>query len=289
MLRKFIIVLMSLSLCWTTLACGSSNTSTYNNSPTQQVSRPNRSQIQQGEYPVQQAQYNDADGSYSLMLLNTPPGTPPVYQTTNLQMARLTEEQVAAGTGPYAKIQGDEATLYLSEDFKIEYVHNVTETRTDPNTGRQEVVVVRQQSSFWQPFAGAFIGSAIANSLFTPRYYVPPAYQPSGFMTGYGGYGNTYDTAVRDYRSRYNAPPPAVKNRQVLRTTGNVTSPSRNRTTRSTSPQRSRSTGSGVGSSDLKRSNQTRPSRTQKRSPSFGSGGRSRSRGYSGGSRRRRR
>ncbi|MEL7036760.1 MAG: hypothetical protein AAFO04_14225 [Cyanobacteria bacterium J06592_8] len=287
MLRKFIIVLMSLSLCWTTLACGSSNTSTYNNTPTQQVSRPNRSQVQQGEYPVQQAQYNDADGSYSLMLLNTPPGTPPVYQTTNLQMARLTEEQVAAGTGVYAKIQGNEATLYLSEDFKIEYVHNVTETRTDPNTGRQEVVVVRQQSSFWQPFAGAFIGSAIANSLFTPRYYVPPAYQPGGFLTGYGGYGNTYDTAVRDYRSRYNTPPAAVKNRQVLRTTGNVTSPSRNRTTRSTSPERNRSTGSGVGSSDLKRSNQTRPSQTQKRSPSFGSGGRSRSRGFSGGRRRR--
>ena len=284
MLRKFVIVLMSLSLCWTTLACGSSNTTAYNRS-TQTVSQ-NRTQVNQGQYPVQQAEYNDANGEYSLMLLNTPPGTPPVYRTANLQMARLTDEQIQAGKGTYADIEGDKATLYLTEDFKIEYVHNVTETRTDPATGRQEVVVVRQQSSFWQPFAGAFVGSAIANSLFAPRYYVPPAYQPGGLLTGYGGYGNTYDSAVRDYRSRYNSPPPAVKNRQVLRSTGNIASPSRNRTTRSTSRDANRSTGSGVGSSNLQRSDRTRPSRTQKRTPSFGSG-RSRSRSF-GGSRRRR-
>ena len=301
MLRKFIIVLMSLSLCWTTLACGSSSTTTASNqTPTQTVSQ-NRTQANQGEYPVQQAEYNDADGEYSLMLLNTPPGTPPVYRTTNLQMARLTDEQIQAGKGTYAQIQGDQATLYLTEDFKIQYVHNVTETRTDPATGQQQVVVVRQQSSFWQPFAGAFVGSAIANTLFAPRYYVPPAYQPGGVLTGYGGYGNTYNSAVSDYRSRYNSPPPAVKNRQVLRTTGNIASPSNNRNTPSSSGNiaspsnnrntpsssrdASRSTGSGVGSSNLQRSNQTRPSRTQKRTPSFGSGG---SRSRSGGSRRRR-
>ncbi|MGB3188002.1 hypothetical protein [Lyngbya sp. PCC 8106] len=284
MLRKFIIVLMSLSLCWTTLACGSSSTTTTSNqTPTQTVSQ-NRTQANQGEYPVQQAEYNDANGEYSLMLLNTPSGTPPTYRTTNLQMARLTDEQTQAGKGTYAQIQGDQATLYLTEDFKIQYVHNVTETRTDPSTGQQQVVVVRQQSSFWQPFAGAFVGSAIASTLFAPRYYVPPAYQPGG-LTGYGGYGNTYNSAVSDYRSRYNSPPPAVKNRQVLRTTGNIASPSNNRTNRSTSRDASRSTGSGVGSSNLQRSNQTRPSQTQKRTPSFGSGS---SRSRSGGSRRRR-
>ncbi|EAW36958.1 hypothetical protein L8106_21127 [Lyngbya sp. PCC 8106] len=275
---------MSLSLCWTTLACGSSSTTTTSNqTPTQTVSQ-NRTQANQGEYPVQQAEYNDANGEYSLMLLNTPSGTPPTYRTTNLQMARLTDEQTQAGKGTYAQIQGDQATLYLTEDFKIQYVHNVTETRTDPSTGQQQVVVVRQQSSFWQPFAGAFVGSAIASTLFAPRYYVPPAYQPGG-LTGYGGYGNTYNSAVSDYRSRYNSPPPAVKNRQVLRTTGNIASPSNNRTNRSTSRDASRSTGSGVGSSNLQRSNQTRPSQTQKRTPSFGSGS---SRSRSGGSRRRR-
>ncbi|MEB3283080.1 MAG: hypothetical protein VKK42_29580 [Lyngbya sp.] len=313
MLRKLIIVLMSLSLCWTTLACGSSsNTTSSNNRPTQTVSQ-NRTQTNQGEYPVQQAQYNDANGEYSLMLLNTPPGTPPVYRTTNLQMARLTDEQIQAGKGTYAQIQGDQATLYLTEDFKIEYVHNVTETRTDPATGQQQVVVVRQQSSFWQPFAGAFVGSAIANTLFAPRYYVPPVYQPGGTLVGYGGYGNTYDSAVQDYRSRYNSPPPAVRNRQVLRTTGNIASPSYNRTTpspsrnttpstgsgtasspstpstpRSTSKDASRSTGSGVGSSNLQRSNSTRRSSpTQQRTPSFGSGG-SRNRSFGGSSKRRR-
>ncbi|MCG5061986.1 MAG: hypothetical protein KA714_29490 [Limnoraphis sp. WC205] len=285
MLRKLIIVLMSLSLCWTTLACGSSNTTT-NQTPTQTASQ-NRTQANVGEYPVQQAEYNDANGEYTLMLLNTQAGTPPVYRTTNLQMARLTDEQIQAGKGTYAQIQGNQATLYLTEDFKIQYVHNVTETRTNPSTGQQEVVVVRQQSSFWQPFAGAFIGSAIANTLFAPRYYVPPVYQPGGNLVGYGGYGNTYDSAVRDYSSRYNSPPPAVRNRQVLRTTGTVASPSNNRTTRSPSGNGSRSTGSGVGASDLQRQpNQTRPSPTQKRTPSFGSGT---SRSRSGGGARRRR
>jgi len=32
---------------------------------------------------------------YSLMLLNTPAGTP--FRTTNLQMARLTDEEIKAG------------------------------------------------------------------------------------------------------------------------------------------------------------------------------------------------
>ncbi len=296
MLRRFIIVLISLSLCWTTLACGSSNT-TANQTPTQNVSQ-NRSQAKQGEFPVQQAEYNDANGEYSLMLLNTPPGVPPVYRTTNLQMARLTDEQIQAGKTTYAELQGDQATLYLTEDFKIEYVHNVTETRTDPATGQQQVVVVRRESNFWQPFAGAFIGSAVANTLFAPRYYVPPAYQPGSMLTGYGGSGNTYDSAVSSYRSRYNSPPPAVRNRQVLRTTGNIaspsnrTTPSTNRTTPSTSRDANRSTGSGVGGSDLQRrpNQQTRPSPTQRRTPSFGSGGAgsSRSRPAGGGARRRR-
>ena len=308
MLRKFIVVLISLSLCWTTLACGSPNTTTYNR-PAQTVSQ-NRTQVKQGEYPVQQAEYNDANGEYSLMLLNTPPGTPPVYRTANLQMARLTDEQIQAGKSSYADIQGDRATLYLTEDFKIEYVHNVTETRTDPATGQQQVVVVRRESNFWQPFAGAFVGSAIANTLFAPRYYVPPVYQPGSSLVGYGGYGNTYDSAVQDYRSRHNSPPPAVKNRQVLRTTGNIASPSYNRTTPSTSKtptpspgsgtaaspstpstsrDASRSTGSGVGSSNLQRSNSTgRSSPTQKRTPGFGSGGSSSPSRRPGSSRRRR-
>jgi len=42
------------------------------------------------------------------------------------------------------------------EDFKIEYVHAVTETQTNPQTGQQETVVVLRQEggSFWAPLLG---------------------------------------------------------------------------------------------------------------------------------------
>lgn len=277
MLRKLIVVLMSLTLCWTTVACGSSS-STSNQTPAPRVSQSrSQTQLSQGEYPVQQAQYDDGSGEYTLMLLNTPAGTPPVYRTADLQMARLTDEQVEAGKSSYLEVNGNQGIFYLTEDFKIEYVHNVTETRTDPASGQQQVVVVRQESSFWRPFAGAFIGSAIANTLFAPRYYVPPVYQPGGTLLGYGGYGNTYQSAVNSYSSRYNSPPPAVKNRQILRTTGSVRSSNRNRTTTSPTTGTSRSTGSGVGSSTLKRSNSNSSGSTQKRTPSFGSSGTRRS------------
>jgi len=87
------------------------------------------------------------------MLLNTPGGTSPLFRTTNLQMARLTEEDIAKGEKTAVEINGDQATLYMTEDFKIEYVHNVTEVRNNPQTGQQETVVIRQESSFWSPFS----------------------------------------------------------------------------------------------------------------------------------------
>jgi hypothetical protein len=220
------------------------------------------------------------------MLLNTPAGKSATYRTTDLQMAQLSEEQIKAGEKSTLNITNDQPVLYLTEDFRIEYVHNVTETQTNPATGQPQTVVVRQESSFWTPFAASFAGSAIANSLFSPRYYVPPMYQSGGMMTGYGGYGSNYNQAVNDYRTRYNSPPAAVKNSTTLRTTGNIRNSNPNSSgKRSTSPNSSRSTGSGFGSTDLR----TSPNKgsTQQRKPSFGSGSRSRS--YSGsGSRRRR-
>ncbi|MEG4319033.1 MULTISPECIES: hypothetical protein [unclassified Microcoleus] len=293
-LRKQTIYLMALTLLWTATACGSPRTETVNpaaNPPNGNVNtvRPApRNNLSQGQYPVQQATYNDADGEYSLMLLNTPPGSTPVYRTTDLQMARLTEEEISAGKKSYLSLDNNKASLHLTEDFKIEYVHNVTETVNNPQTGQQETVVVRQQSGFWAPFAGALAGQAIGSLLFTPRYYVPPFYQP-GVMVGYGGYGNTYRQAVVQYQTRYQAPPPAVRNRQVLRTTGRLRSPSYNEPVRRPAqPGANRSTGSGYGGSTLRRSqpgqNQNRPS------PSFGSGRSSRqpSRSRSFGSGRRR-
>lgn len=278
-LRKLTIVLLSLSLCLTTVACGGGveNNSTPNQSVNQNRT-PNISRLSDGQYPVQQGSYNDADGSYTLVLLNS---NPPTYTTDRLQMARLTEEEIKEGKSSYLKVENGEPALYLTPDFKLEFVHNVTETRQDPQTGQQQTVVVRRENSFWAPFAGAIAGQAIGSLLFRPQYYVPPIYQPGGVLTGYGGSGRSYDVAVNNYRQRYNAPPASVRNRTVLRSTGNLrrsnstVNRNRNRNTGS------RATGSGFGGSTLKQSGRRNTVR-QRGSGSFGSGGRSRRRSFGG-------
>src|SRR6478672_3553333 len=290
MFRGFVVLVKDLALCWTTLACGETP-SVQTQAPSASVSSAPAQKIPSGQYPVQQVTYNDANGEYSLVLLNTPPGVPAVYRTPDLQMARLTESEVSSGQQNYLKVNGGQASLHVTEDFKIEYVHNVVETQTDPQTGRQETVVVRQQSSFWTPFAGALAGQVVGNLLFTPHYYMPPVYQPGVALIGYGGYGTSYSQAVERYQTRYQAPPLAVKNRQTLRTTGRLNSPSRNQPSavRRTPSSGSRSTGSGFGSSNLRPSNGSRPTRTERSTSSFGSGGRSRPssrRSFSSGRRR---
>lgn len=293
MLRKLTIYLMALTFLATATACGSPSRQTSTNpagNPNINTVRPapNNNNLSQGQYSVQQATYDDADGEYSLMLLNTPAGSPPVYRTKDLQMARLTDEETSAGKKSYLNLDNNQAVLHLTEDFKIEYVHNVTETVNNPQTGQPQTVVVRQQSGFWAPFAGAIAGQAIGSLLFRPQYYMPPVYQP-GIMTGYGGYGNTYGQAVNQYQTRYKTPPPVVRNRQVLRTTGRLRSPTYNQPVRpSARPNGNRSTGSGYGGSTLRRSPQPRQNQ-YKRQPSFGSGRNSRqpSRNRSFGSRRR--
>ncbi|MDY7013845.1 MAG: hypothetical protein SVX43_09670, partial [Cyanobacteriota bacterium] len=189
MLRPLTALLMSLVLCVATVACSSDSSSRLQQNPGSTVAY-NSPLPSDGQYPVQQATYNDADGSYELMLLNTPAGTPPVFRTQQLQMARLNDDQIAAGEKTYLKVEDRQPVLYLTEDFRIEYVHNVTETQTNPQTGQPETVIVRRESSFWTPFAGAIAGQMVANALFTPRYYVPPVYT-GGTLRGYGGYGNT--------------------------------------------------------------------------------------------------
>ncbi len=84
MFRKILIIVMSLSLCWTTVGCAGSSTSTQS-SPTFNNNAnvtPAPISVTDGKYPVQQATYDDSTGEYSLMLLNTPPGSPPVRRTT---------------------------------------------------------------------------------------------------------------------------------------------------------------------------------------------------------------
>lgn len=288
MLRKIVILFMSLSLCWTTIGCSGSSTSTtiqpsFNNNANVSAAP---SSIGDGKYPVQQATYDDATGEYSLMLLNTPPGTPPVLQTDQIQMARINSEQAANGESTYLQVENGQPVMYLTEDFKIEYVHNVTETVNNPQTGQPQTVVVRRESNFWTPFAGALAGQAIASMLFRPQYYVPPVYQPGGIMTGYGGYGQSYSQAVNRYQDRYNAPPAAVSNRRSLRTTGSIRNAA-NGQPRRTLKNNSRATGSGVGSSTLRTSGNSKPKQF-KRPSSFGSSGaRSPRRSFGGGRRRR--
>lgn len=285
MLRKFTVVCLALTLCLTTVACGGENQANSAKPDISQTATPTK--LNDGQYQVQQGTYNDANGEYTLFLLNN---NPPSFATEKLQMARLTDEEIKAGKKTYLKVENGQPALYLTEDFKLEYVHNVTETKTNPQTGQKETVIVRQESNFWTPFAaslaGNVAGQAIGSMLFRPQYYVPPVYQPGGVMTGYGGYGSSYDSAVANYRSRYNEPPAAVRNRTTFRTTGNIRNSSSGRATTNNNPT-GRASGSGFGGSNLRPSGNS--SSTQRNSgSSFGSGGRSSSRRSSGfGSRRR--
>ncbi|MEA5597447.1 hypothetical protein [Rivularia sp. UHCC 0363] len=290
MIRKFLVISMAFGLSVSTFACADDSTALNSTDPAPVAATQSAAPaIADGSYPVQQATYDDGSGEYTLMLLDTPAGTPPLYRATDLQMARLTDAEIKAGQKPYLRVENAQPVLYLSEDFRIEYVHNVVETQTNPQTGQEESVVVRRESNFWSPFAGALAGQAVGNLLFAPRYYVPPIYSPGRVMTGYGGYGSSYSDAVSSYRTKYNAPPAAVKNQQSFRTTGQLRrSPNPVNSTTTKSPSKSpsvnsgnRSTGSGYGSTDLQRS-KTRPSRTRS-SGSFGSGG---ARRRSGGRRR---
>ena len=80
MLRKLTIYLMALTFLWTATGCGSPRTQTYTNpagNPNVNTVRPApNNNLRQGQYPVQQATYDDADGEYSLLLLNIPRQSP---------------------------------------------------------------------------------------------------------------------------------------------------------------------------------------------------------------------
>ncbi|MBD2566044.1 MULTISPECIES: hypothetical protein [Nostoc] len=288
--RKFTAVFLALSLCMTTVACGGGNETTP---PAKNVSQTStNTKLSDGEYQIQQATYDDATGEYSLFLLNN---NPPTFATENLQMARLTDDEIKQGKKTYLKVDKGQPVLYLTEDFKIEYVHNVTENKTNPQTGQQETVVVRRENSFWAPFAGSVAGSlagqAIGSMLFRPQYYVPPVYQSGQGLTGFGGYGGSYGQAVQSYQTRYNTQPAAVRNRTAFRNTGTIrrsypgNSTVRN-TPRSTTGN-NRPSGSGFGGSTLRPSGRATSPRRNSGS-GFGSGRSTAPRRSSGfGSRRR--
>lgn len=266
--RQLLLFSMILTLGLTTVSCSLSTEDPYTNAPqTQQPESPvAQTRMADGQFPVQQVTYDDATGEYRVLLLNTAPNASPIFQTTNLPMARLTDEEIANKQGNYLKVEQGQPSLHLTEDFRIEYVHNVEETVTNPQTGQPQTVIVQRDTSFWTPFAGALAGQALGSLLFTPHYYMPPVYRPGGTLIGFGGYGRSYDQAVSRYQSRYRTPPAEVRNRQVLRTSGRLRSPGYSQTrTRSGN----RSTGTGYGTTNLRRRDRLSPSRINRR-PGFG-------------------
>jgi hypothetical protein len=267
------VILLSLVVLFSVISTSCGSPSVEQSQAPRSQQQTAQKQLSDGQYPVQQATYDDASGEYQLALLNTSPGQPSMLKLANLPMARLTNEEVSKGQSSYLKMDQGKPSLHLTEDFKIEYVHNVTQTETNPQTGESRTVVVQRESSFWTPFAGALAGQLVGNLLFTPQYYFPPVYQPGGRLTGFGGYGRTYDDAISNYRTRYKAPPVEVRNRQVFRTTGNLRSPNSRPTTTTSNTTRTttRSTGSGFGSSTLRSSGSS--GQVKRRSSSgFGSG-----------------
>lgn len=278
MMRKFLALSMSVALCWTAVGCSSSSLGDPQR-PQDRPAAPTRAdqKLPNGQFGVQQATFDDGTGEYTVLLRDTPAGVNSAFRTENLKLAQLTPDEVKAGQKAYLKSENGEVSLHIPEEFKIEYVHNVTENVTDPQTGRTETVVVRQEPSFWSPFAGALAGQAIGSLLFRPQYYVPPFYQPGVPLTGFGGYGSSYGQAVNRYQERYRSAPVVERNRQVFRSTGRIGSPGLNNPrVRRPAINRDRPTGSGYGTSTLRRSNRSTPSRVN-RPGGFGSGTRSRS------------
>src|SRR5689334_14320768 len=76
-----------------------------------------------GTYPVQSISYDDASGLYSMFLLDTPPGVPPMYQTQNLRMARMSDEEVSAGKQPQVVVDENGPVAMLRPDTQIAYTH----------------------------------------------------------------------------------------------------------------------------------------------------------------------
>lgn len=282
-MRKLSASLLALTLVWSSAACTSlddySRSQPAPQLPQETTVPAAASSIADGAYPVQQATYDDSSGEYSLILLNTGPGQS-MFRSANLPLARLTDEEISAGESSELRVENGQPALYLTPDFRIEYVHNVTATQTDPQTGQEEVVIIRREPSFWTPFAGAIAGQAVGSLLFRPQYYMPPIYQPGIALVGHGGYGRSYNEAVSRYQSRYQAPPAEYRNRQ-FRASGRLRSPG------STAPRANtnRPSGNGVGNSNLRRNNRQNE-RARPSNSGFGSSRRSAPRRSSGRRRR---
>ncbi|NER25924.1 MAG: hypothetical protein F6J96_35585 [Symploca sp. SIO1C2] len=299
-LRKFTPVVLGLALCGTTLGCQPNNTYQV---PRQQRANTvsTQARLANGNYPLKQATYNDANGQYTLFLFNA---TPLVFSTTNLPIMPLTVAETKTGKQSYLQMQNNQAILHLSPDFQIEYIHTVTE-----QVNGAENVIVRRESTYWEPFEDDDeLEIEIDFNYHQPYYYVPPVYQ-QGVILGRGYHAPTYQEAIAKYEQNHKTQPPAVRNNQ-LRTSGELrkstaakTQPttSNKATTTTTKPVTNnkattttaqpvtnnratttkaaplspgaKATGSGYSNSNLKKSSQTKQKSkaSKKSSSSFGS------------------
>lgn len=120
-------------------------------------------------YPVQQATFHEDQGSYELILLNTPAcfKNPLVLESVRLGRAKDSDTERAR----LDYIDQSHSTLYIQEGFSL----TLKGKEQDPQTGLMD-----QVSSLWTPFlvgaAGAAVGSMIANKLSSrPQYVTPPS------------------------------------------------------------------------------------------------------------------
>lgn len=184
-----------------------------------------------GTYQIQSIAYDDADGAYRVFLLDPPPSTLPLYTSTELKLARITDEEIAAGNSkPRLVVDATGTAAHLPPEFAIQYTHNEVEERDG------QTVVVQQHSSTWSPFMSAMAGAAVGNMLFGPRYYYPPPYV-GGSLVGFGGSGVTRADAATSYTQQHGKAPQPAK----LSASGY---------SKSTSGMKS--SGKGIGSSRLK-------------------------------------
>lgn len=154
-----------------------------------------------GEYPVQSVDYHADQGTYSLMIINSPACFRQPLKLKNLRLAR--NDDAKAAEKVKLTYNGEEnSTLYMAEDFQI----SMTQTVTGENGVR------REQSGFWSPFlagaagaaAGVAAGSLLSKAFSKPQYYTPPPMEAGKTrLTGFGGAGDTKEGAVRSYQQKY--------------------------------------------------------------------------------------
>lgn len=172
-----------------------------------QPSQPSSSEASQscdipsGQYKVQSASFLRSSSTYELFVMGAPACVSQPMELKDLQLAQLNADEGVKEAK--LEMRGDGSILYLSKDFSINLVNQVSSA---------EGQTVREQSA-WTPFiagaagaaVGAVAGQMISRSLFNkPRYYQPPVPQPGqSRVSGVGGYGSSPLEAEKSLQKNY--------------------------------------------------------------------------------------